>query len=158
MLAVNPRSPVPSWRGPLATMPWKTSADDPADRVDQRALPGQQRLEAVVGAYEAEQRCRGGRRHDQPPHHAAGVALDSAEAEPDPAVEQDHRHRQRHQRLEQRRGSTTLVRLPVAKPTGSSTMIAGIRGLLASTWEPTASAMVSPMPSRTSSVVTATAY
>src|SRR3954454_6045842 len=45
------------------------------------------------------------------------------------------------------------VRVPAAKPAGSSRMIARIRTLLASTWQPTARTTVRPTPSSSWSVV-----
>src|SRR5450755_696388 len=54
-----------------------------------------------------------------------------------------------------RTGFTSLVAAPAANPTGSKTMIAGMRRRLASTWETTARTSVSPAPSSIWLVVTA---
>ena len=51
-------------------------------------------------------------------------------------------------------GLTSVVSAPVMKPAGSSTMIAGMCSLLASTWAPTASTRIRPMPIRIWFVVT----
>ena len=112
-------------------------AQDAADRVDQRALPGQYPLEAIGGPDEGQQRGyhrrpghhqdrashqrrparhaqqragqhRGERHRDRHPpdhqagHHPAGAPLHLAPLQRQAGVIQDHRHRERDQRLERR--------------------------------------------------------
>ena len=50
-------------------------------------------------------------------------------------------------------GSTVSVIAPATNPTGSSTTMAGRRSVVAATWQPTASTIRSPSPTKTSELV-----